>query len=51
MVDAVEGVLALEWITGRSVRFLLGGDAEDEEEGGEGEKSTDDDAELDQDPT
>ena len=32
MVDATEGVLGIEWIEGRSVRFLLGGGAEDEEE-------------------
>ncbi|OCH86930.1 hypothetical protein OBBRIDRAFT_814355 [Obba rivulosa] len=32
MVDAAEGVLALEWIDGKSVRFLLGGGAEGEEE-------------------
>ena len=31
MVDAVEGVLGIEWIEGSSVRFLLGGGAEDEE--------------------
>lgn len=32
MVDATEGVLGIEWIDGNSVRFLLGGGAEDEEE-------------------
>ena len=31
MVDAVEGVLGIEWIDGKSVRFLLGGGAEGEE--------------------
>ncbi|KZT11464.1 uncharacterized protein LAESUDRAFT_809389 [Laetiporus sulphureus 93-53] len=31
MVDAVEGVLGLEWIDGKSIRFLLGGGAEGEE--------------------
>lgn len=31
MVDAPAGVLGLEWIEGRSVRFLLGGGAEDTE--------------------
>ncbi|CDO68506.1 hypothetical protein BN946_scf184998.g3 [Trametes cinnabarina] len=31
MVDAVEGVLGIEWIEGKSVRFLLGGGAEGEE--------------------
>lgn len=32
MVDAAGGVLGIEWIEGRSVRFLLGGGAEDEQE-------------------
>ncbi|TFY82157.1 hypothetical protein EWM64_g1849 [Hericium alpestre] len=32
MVDAVTGLLGIEWIDGRSIRFLLGGGAEDEEE-------------------
>ncbi|KAI8976377.1 hypothetical protein BD414DRAFT_524620 [Trametes punicea] len=32
MVDAVEGVLGIEWIDGKSVRLLLGGGAEGEEE-------------------
>ncbi|KAI0667471.1 hypothetical protein C8Q78DRAFT_381851 [Trametes maxima] len=32
MVDATEGVLGIEWIDGKSVRFLLGGGAEGEEE-------------------
>ncbi|KAF7796242.1 hypothetical protein EIP86_007416 [Pleurotus ostreatoroseus] len=32
MVDASEGVLGIEWIEGKSVRFLLGGGAEGEEE-------------------
>lgn len=32
MVDAVEGVLGIEWIEGKSVRTLLGGGAEGEEE-------------------
>lgn len=32
MVDAAEGVLGIEWIEGKSVRFLLGGGAEGEEE-------------------
>ncbi|KAI0631708.1 hypothetical protein C8Q77DRAFT_155248 [Trametes polyzona] len=31
MVDATEGVLGIEWIDGKSVRFLLGGGAEGEE--------------------
>ena len=30
MVDAAAGVLGIEWIDGSSVRFLLGGGAEDE---------------------
>jgi TP53 regulating kinase and related kinases len=30
MVDAVQGILGIEWIDGRSVRFLLGGGEEDE---------------------
>jgi len=32
MVDATEGVLGIEWIEGKSVRMLLGGGAESEEE-------------------
>ena len=32
MVDATEGVLGIEWIEGKSVRMLLGGGAEGEEE-------------------
>ena len=32
MVDAKEGVLGIEWIEGKSVRMLLGGGAEGEEE-------------------
>ena len=32
MVDAVEGVLGIEWIDGASVRVLLGGGAEGEVE-------------------
>ena len=30
MVDATEGILGIEWIDGKSVRFLLGGGAEGE---------------------
>ncbi|KAI0740144.1 hypothetical protein C8Q76DRAFT_608586 [Earliella scabrosa] len=30
MVDAIEGILGIEWIDGKSVRFLLGGGAEGE---------------------
>lgn len=32
MVDATEGVLGVEWIEGTSVRLLLGGGAEGEQE-------------------
>ena len=32
MVDASEGVLGIEWIEGKSIRMLLGGGAEGEEE-------------------
>ena len=32
MVDAIEGVLGIEWIEGKSVRMLLGGGAQGEEE-------------------
>lgn len=32
MVDAAEGVLGIEWIEGKSIRMLLGGGAEGEEE-------------------
>ena len=32
MVDLQEGVLGIQWIDGKSVRFLLGGGAEGEEE-------------------
>ena len=32
MVDAPAGVLGLEWVDGKSVRLLLGGGAEDEEQ-------------------
>jgi len=43
MVDASEGVLAIEWIDGSSVRFLLPGGAEAEEE--EKEDAVEDDRE------
>lgn len=43
MVDAAEGVLGIEWIEGRSVRFLLGGGAEDEVEVEEDEEEDLDD--------
>jgi len=42
MVDAVEGVLGLEWIEGSSVRRLLPGGAEDEEEGVDEEDNDED---------
>jgi TP53 regulating kinase-like protein len=29
MVDALEGVLGIEWVEGRSVRYLLGGGDEE----------------------
>jgi len=32
MADATEGVLGIEWIEGKSIRMLLGGGAEGEEE-------------------
>lgn len=32
MVDAAEGILGLEWINGESVRVLLGGGEEGEDE-------------------
>ncbi|KIP03306.1 hypothetical protein PHLGIDRAFT_77832, partial [Phlebiopsis gigantea 11061_1 CR5-6] len=31
MVDAAQGILGIEWIDGKSVRFLLGGGEEDED--------------------
>jgi len=44
MVDATEGVLGIEWIEGKSIRMLLGGGAEGEEEQVlEPEESPDDD--------
>ncbi|KAI0776968.1 hypothetical protein BD413DRAFT_524295 [Trametes elegans] len=45
MVDAAEGVLGIEWIDGKSVRFLLGGGAEGEEEA-EGDSSETEEDEL-----
>lgn len=47
MVDAAEGVLALEWIDGKSIRFLLGGGAEGEEEAETAGDDQSDDAEAD----
>lgn len=42
MVDAAEGILVLEWIEGQSVRYLLGGGAEGEEEMDEAEDEAQD---------
>lgn len=39
-VDAAEGVIGIEWIDGASVRFILGGGA-DEDEGVDGEANDD----------
>ena len=53
MVDVTEGVLGIEWIEGKSVRFLLGGGAEDEEiveEVGEADDITEDSTEEKEDP-
>ena len=53
MVDTMEGVLGIEWIEGKSVRFLLGGGAENEEEfiGDEIEvQEMDDEDEVQEDP-
>ncbi|KAI0367891.1 hypothetical protein BV20DRAFT_949352 [Pilatotrama ljubarskyi] len=44
MVDATEGVLGIEWIDGKSVRFLLGGGAEGEEEAEDDSADVDTDA-------
>lgn len=49
MVDAAEGVLGLEWIDGRSVRFLLGGGAEDEDGSVEGDEFQGDIQEIEED--
>lgn len=37
LVDAPAGVLGIEWIDGKSVRYLLGSGEEGEEESGEEE--------------
>ncbi len=52
MVDAPEGVLGIEWIDGKSVRFLLGGGAEgeEEEEGDVDDDFAEDFAETEEDP-
>ncbi len=50
MVDAVEGVLGIEWIDGKSVRFLLGGGAEGEEEMAEDEESVGEEEVIEEDP-
>lgn len=50
MVDAPAGVLGLEWIDGKSVRFLLGGGAEGVEEVvGESEENEDEEF-IEEDP-
>ncbi|KAH9850409.1 kinase-like domain-containing protein [Lenzites betulinus] len=49
MVDAPEGVLGIEWIDGKSVRFLLGGGAEGEEEVEEGAEDAEDEEEVEED--
>ena len=35
-VDAANGVLGIEWVNGKSVRYLLGSGDEDEDEAGAG---------------
>ncbi|PCH38314.1 hypothetical protein WOLCODRAFT_66326, partial [Wolfiporia cocos MD-104 SS10] len=51
MVDATEGVLALEWIEGKSIRFLLGGGAEGEDEAAYDDDPADDaDQEIEEEP-
>ncbi|PSR84187.1 hypothetical protein PHLCEN_2v5475 [Hermanssonia centrifuga] len=50
MVDPVEGVLGIEWIDGKSVRFLLGGGAEGEEEMAEDEESVGEEEVIEEDP-
>ncbi|KAJ7102563.1 hypothetical protein B0H15DRAFT_815184 [Mycena belliarum] len=44
MVDAAEGVLAIDWITGNSVRKLLPGGADEDEDTGEDEDESEADA-------
>lgn len=50
MVDATEGILGIEWIDGKSVRFLLGGGAEGEEEIEETADEPDEDVPLEENP-
>ncbi|KAI0357139.1 hypothetical protein OH77DRAFT_1476593 [Trametes cingulata] len=50
MVDATEGVLGIEWIDGKSVRVLLGGGAEGEEEAEEDDTDFDADDLIEEDP-
>jgi len=50
MVDAVEGVLGLEWIEGKSVRFLLGSSEESEDEISEEELVEEDSQDVEEDP-
>ncbi|KAH9895978.1 hypothetical protein C8Q73DRAFT_773781 [Cubamyces lactineus] len=49
MVDAAEGVLGIEWIDGKSVRFLLGGGAEGEAEVADDSEDVQDDVPLEED--
>lgn len=44
MVDAAEGVIAIEWIEGKSVRLLLPGGAEEESDEAEDEFDEEEDA-------
>lgn len=46
MVDAAEGVIAIEWIEGKSVRLLLPGGAEEETDEAEDEFAEEEDADL-----
>ncbi|KAI0641733.1 kinase-like domain-containing protein [Trametes meyenii] len=50
MVDATEGVLGIEWIDGKSVRFLLGGGAEGEEEAEDDDSDVEDEMMPEDDP-
>jgi TP53 regulating kinase and related kinases len=46
MADAAEGVIAIEWIEGKSVRLLLPGGAEEETDEAEDEFAEEEDADL-----
>ncbi|KAI0660161.1 kinase-like domain-containing protein [Cubamyces menziesii] len=48
MVDAAEGVLGIEWIDGKSVRFLLGGGAEGEVEAEDDSEDAQDDVPVEE---